>query len=355
MRILFVAPYPIGQAPSQRFRFEQYFTLLQQQGIRFDTAPFWSAAAWSILYQKGRLFKKALFLLFSFLKRPFIVIKAIRYDFIFIHREAAPIGPPVLEWILTKVLRKKVIFDFDDAIWLPNTSDSNRMVSWLKNHGKTAKLCQWSYVVSAGNSFLAQYAKRVNDNVVVNPTTIDLKHHNQLKKHVSKDMVTIGWTGSHSTNRYLRMVVPVLKQILEQFGCRIVIISDQDPHLLLKGYNFIRWNKQEEIDQLLQLDIGIMPLHDSDWEKGKCGFKALQYMSLGIPTVASPVGVNRQIIDDSKNGFLCSSEEEWINKLSALIKSKTLRVNMGKAGRKTVEDRYSTKANVSTFLSLFAK
>lgn len=358
MRILFVVPYPNGAAPSQRFRFEQYFNFLKEKGHMYHIAPFWSARAWNVLYSKGNIFKKAIYFVFSLLKRCLLPFKSMPYHYIFIHREAAPLGPPVLEWILAKILRKKIIYDFDDAIWLPNTSKENSIIGFLKFHNKTASICKWSYKVSVGNSYLADYASQYinKKSIVINPTTLDLKHHhNRIKNHTAKNTITIGWTGTHSTNKYLELLVPSLQKLEHQFDIRILVISNQNPHLLLKCFDFIKWNKQTEIDQLLQFDIGIMPLKNSPWELGKCGFKALQYMALGIPAVASAVGVNNQIIEDGKTGFLCTSTDEWEASLSALIKSEELRANIGNAAHKSVNSHYSVSSNRDNFLSLFTK
>ena len=166
--------------------------------------------------------------------------------------------------------------------------------------------------------------------------------------------MVIGWTGSHSTLKYLHAIEPVLQKLENQFPfISFLIIADQPPPLHLARLTFIKWNPQTEIADLLKMDIGIMPLPDDEWSKGKCGFKALQYMALEIPSVVSPVGVNTFIINNESEGFLCRSNEEWLLALEKLIIDKNLRIKLGKAGRKKVVEHYSVSSNTSNFLSLF--
>src|SRR5215211_60185 len=173
-KILFLLPYPLNQAPSQRFRVEAYFPLLAEQQLSFDTNEFLDEAAWKILYKKGATLKKVWAIFGGYIKRLALVLFSVgRYEYIFIHREAAPLGPPIFEWWLAKVQRKKIIYDFDDAIWIPNVSESNRIVSFLKCFWKVKWICRWSHKISAGNDFLSHYSSRFNTNVVLNPTCVD--------------------------------------------------------------------------------------------------------------------------------------------------------------------------------------
>jgi glycosyltransferase involved in cell wall biosynthesis len=367
MKVLFLFPYPLGKSPSQRFRFEQYLENLNDAGIESDLAPFWSLNAWSDLYQPGRYLKKAFGLIRGIVGRFLVLFRLSRYHFVFIHREALPLGPAVFEWFVSRVFRKKIIYDFDDSIWLPNTSKENRMVASFKSHSKVKSICRWSYKVSCGNLYLATFAKQFNASVIINPSTIDTQNlHNPALYKVfpkesgalrtqSGETITVGWTGTHSTLKYVDSLVPVLQRLESTYPhFRLVVIANKKPSLALQSLTFIPWSKDREMEDLLQLDIGIMPLSDDIWSRGKCGVKALQYMALGIPAVASPVGVNTEIIDHGVNGFLCTTEEEWLTCLKSLIDHPALRLQMGERGKKKVIDHYSVLSNTSTFLSLFA-
>ena len=355
MKILFLVPYPTGNAPSQRFRFEQYFDLLSKHNIEYTISSFWTSRAWRILYRPGFYFEKLGWLLVGFFIRWVDVARCLSFDLIFIHRECTPIGPPVCEFFIARILRKKIIYDFDDAIWLPNTSTENKIARWVKFHNKVKSICRWSYRVSCGNEWLAEFARHFNPTVIVNPTTIDsARHHNPdlWESKNKKERIIIGWTGTHSTIFYLKEIEHILNEVEKKYPVKIQIISNKNPNLNLKSSEYISWNKENEVEQLLQFDIGIMPLTDDDWAMGKCGFKALQYMALEIPCIASPVGVNSSIIQNNVNGFLCSSDQEWLQAFDILISNPAIRNNFGTEARKHVSKNYSVVSNSTNFLSL---
>jgi glycosyltransferase involved in cell wall biosynthesis len=358
-KILFLTPYPHNEAPSQRFRFEQYIGLLEDHGYQVYVQSFFRAGKWQIFYQKkANSFKKALELIRGFLKRGQAFYLARHFEYVFIHREAAPVGPPIIEWCLRKVLRKKIIYDFDDAIWLTDRKDEPQILSLIKWRTKVPLICRWSYKVSCGNEYLMQFALRFNQRAVLNPTTIDTVNVHNLDKH-SKRMsgagtLTIGWTGSHSTLRYLDFLVPVLQTIQAKYPqTDFLVIADRAPEIPLSRMRFVPWNASTEVADLLGIDIGIMPLDDDDWSRGKCGLKGLQYMALAIPTVMSPVGVNTSIISHGENGLLATSAQEWSDQLSELIEKPALRKKLGDQGRITVEKHFSVESNTQVFLNLF--
>jgi glycosyltransferase involved in cell wall biosynthesis len=352
-KVLFIVPYPTGIAPSQRFRFEQYFDILKENHFQFDIESFWSEKSWSLLYQQNHVMGKAMALIHGFLKRFVLLFKTHGYQVVFIHREALPLGPPIIEYVISKILKKRIIYDFDDAIWLPNTSEQNSLVRKLKYHRKIKYICKWSWKVSCGNDFLADFAKKFNPRVYINPTTIDTSYHKPKIKSSSNQQIVIGWTGTHSTTKYLTPLVSILKELGYKYSIKILIISDQKPDWDFSNYDFIKWNKEKEIEQLDSIDIGIMPLDDSVWEKGKCGFKALQYMAMKKPAIVSNVGENKNMIDQGVNAFLCDNSEDWLRYLTDLISSESLRKSIGEEGRKKVIESYSVVSNTDLFLSLF--
>ncbi|MDX2189509.1 MAG: glycosyltransferase [Bacteroidota bacterium] len=353
LSIYFIVPYPFGEAPSQRFRFEQYFDVLIEQNIKFKTSSFYSINSWKILYKRSYYLQKVWYVILGFLKRIIDLVNCHSADYVFIHREVTPIGPPLFEWMIAKVLKKKIIFDFDDAIWLPNTSNENKWIAKLKFHSKTGMICKWAYKISAGNTYLAAYAQQFNENVIVNPTTI-ATHLQQLKseKKPSSNKVIIGWTGTHSTLKYLYEIEDFLKKLSDNKSTIINVIANKKPTFDFP-FEFKYWNKTTEIDDLLKIDIGIMPLTDNEWSKGKCGFKALQFMSLGIPVIASSVGVNNQIISHGINGFLVSKILDWEIVVNQLITNKELRQSIGKNAKIYIETHFSSNSNKQNFLSLF--
>ncbi len=352
-------PYPLGSAPGQRFRFEQYLSYLRIAPFEYKLKSFYDSKTNGILYQKGHNFQKIVGVISGFLKRVLLLPSVLQYDYIFIFREAAPLGPPIFEWLIAKVFRRKIIYDFDDAIWLPNTSEENSWVARLKWHGKVASICRWSYKVSCGNQFLCDFAAQYNAQVVLMPTTIDTEnlHHPGLaatKQEQTLGNLTIGWTGTHSTLPYLGQVVAVLQELEQSHQFTFLVIANKMPDLPLRSFRFIPWNKSTEIDDLLQFDIGLMPLTEDAWSKGKCGFKALQYMALEIPALVSPVGVNADIVAHEIDGFHCRTAQDWKKHLITLLENPVLRRQMGEKGRIKVEEKFSVKANCSRFLRLFS-
>ena len=354
VKVVFLVPYPLKEAPSQRFRFEQYFDVLEENQIEYRVSSFIDENTWGILYKPGHYFQKVKGILKGFLMRKIELLRIPFCDYVFIHREASPIGPPFVEFFVTKLFRKRIIYDFDDAIWLENTSDNNKMVASFKCHWKVAYICRWAYKVSCGNAYLAEYARQFNANVVINPTTIDTEHLHNRSIDYSSEKPVIGWTGTHSTIGYLDAIIPVLSELEDELEFKFIIISNREPAFQLKSIQYIPWNKETEIEDLLKINIGIMPLEDDIWAKGKCGFKGLQYMSLGIATIMSQVGVNADIVMHGVNGLLASSREEWKASLRDLILNNPKRKQLGIQGQKTIEERYSVKSNRKRFIDLFS-
>jgi len=355
MKILFIIPYPLGEVPSQRFRFEQYFASLKGHGIHYEVKPFFRSEEWLAFKKSGSKLTKLLILIRALMHRFAHVVYAKNFDCVFVHREATPIGPPWAEWIIARVFRTKMIYDFDDAIWTTDQESESDLERFLRYRSKVRLICSWSYRVSCGNSYLAAYASRYNSRVTINPTTIDTEtwHNPDLHTKKSSTQLTIGWTGSRSTTKYVQNLLPVFEELKKRIGdIRFLIIADCPPDFGRHLIEFKEWTVKREIQDLMEIDIGVMPLPDDEWTRGKCGFKLLQYMALGIPAVASPVGVNAELIDGS-NGYLASNGKQWIQALEQLITDSNLRKDLGQRGRQTVREHYSVDSNLDNFLALF--
>jgi glycosyltransferase involved in cell wall biosynthesis len=353
-KVLLLLPYPLHTAPSQRFRIEAYFPLMQQHGIVIKAQPFFNEKAWSRLYKPGYFISKSLDVGKGFIKRLWAVIFLVhKYDFVLVHREASPIGPPIFEWIVTKIWRKKLVFDFDDAIWIPAISEQNKIANSIKCFWKTKWICKWAYKVTAGNNYLANYASQFNANVTILPTVVDTQNRYRTLVNQSIHKPAIGWTGSHSTMKYLDLIIPVLKQLEKEKEFDFYVISNKEPEFQLQSLKFIKWTEETEIEDLSKINIGLMPLESDRWSEGKCGFKIIQYLALGIPALATPVGVNKNIIDDHINGFLCYDQESWYNSISLLLEEEHIRNQMGKKGREKIAREFSIQANADLFLGLF--
>jgi len=340
-RLLYIAPHRPGRSPGQRFRFEQFADYLTEKGFQITNSYVINHWDDKIFYQKGKYLFKVWIGIKAFFIRLRDVMRADNFDIILVYREAHFIGSTFFEKRFSKS-KAKLVYDFDDAIWLNDTSAGNSNLSWLKKPEKTGDIIGMSDLVIAGNSYLADYAHIFSQNVLIIPTTINTQYHRQENTEV-RNSVCIGWTGSSTTLKHFELAVPFLIKLKETFKEKLTfkVIVDVDyfqPDLNLRS---TKWTKESEIAELESIDIGIMPLPDDQWSRGKCGFKGIQYMALGKPTVMSPVGVNVDIIVEGVNGYLADSESQWFEKLSLLIESPELRNRIGKSGVVTVEEKYS--------------
>ncbi len=352
-KVLFIANHRLDRSPGQRFRFEQYLGFLEENGYECTLSYIISEKDDRILYNKGFYLQKAIIAIKSWWKRLNDLKRANEFDIIFIYREALLTASTKFEKAFSKS-SAKVIFDFDDAIWLPNVSSSNKSLQKLKKPSKVNSIISYADLVFAGNNYLAEYARKYNSEVVVIPTTIDTNYHVPKSKE-NQDKVVIGWTGTQTTLKYLEILEPVFKELKDIYKEKVAfqIICDHQWESNLVDVEFVEWQKENEIAQLQEFDIGVMPLIDDAWSRGKCGFKGLQYMALGIPAILSPVGVNKEIINDGENGFLANTNDEWKSILEKLIKDKELRVSIGNKARKTILDKYSVEAIKNSYLNYF--
>lgn len=343
-----------GRSPGQRFRCEQYVPFLEEAGYRIQWNNLLDAAEDKLFYSTGNWWAKALLIVRKHIQRWRQVQQVRKGDIIFIYREAFMLWHVWFEQLL-KRRGARIIFDFDDAIWLRDVSEGNRKVGFLKRPAKTADICRLSDVVIVGNDYLADYARQYAANVQVVPTTIDTDYHKPISVEQDKPGICIGWTGSDTTQKHFDAIVPVLEKVMQLYGDRVYfkVITNRPvayPSLKLEA---TLWNKEAEVTQLAEIDIGIMPLPDDEWSRGKCGFKLLQYMAMGKPVVASPVGVNTDILEHHHNGYLPSTTEEWVDRLSALIDDAQLRHLLGSRGRQKVVEEYSVQSQKEKYVNQF--
>jgi glycosyltransferase involved in cell wall biosynthesis len=352
MRVLAVVPSTYDTSPGQRFRIEQWEPILREGGVDIAYAPFETAELRAVLYQGGQVLKKVSAVTKNMRRRRDEFADLSGYDLIYIFREAALLGPP---WFERKIARSgvPVVFDFDDAVFVSYKSPSNGYLSYLKFPGKTAEICKLAAHVMAGNDYLADYARQYNEKVSIIPTTIDTDKYRLVERRDGPEILTIGWSGSFSTIQHLDTIRDVLQELAktEKFHLRVIGTPSYD----LPGVDVeaIQWRSETEIEDLAKIDIGLMPLPDENWTRGKCALKALQYMALGIPATCSPVGVNSTIIKDGENGFLADGKAAWVDKIKLLLHSAETRRRVGAAGRRTVEDGYSAKAIAPRVLEIF--
>jgi glycosyltransferase involved in cell wall biosynthesis len=343
VRTLVLTPSLYDSAPGARFRIEQWARYLQPDGYEFTFVPFEDRQLHDCLYRPGFELRKAWLLCKAFFRRIAESIKVSRYDVVFLHREASVIGPALIERLIA-MCRVPLVYDFDDPVWMPYRSPVNHRFAALKFPAKTAAICRLSNHVIAGNRFLGQYASRYSASVSIVPSTVDLHRYGKRRRRENPNLVTLGWTGSHSTLPFLEALAPVLRRLAAERAFRLVVISHMDS-LKIPGLNVEiearRWSADKEAADLADIDIGLAPFPDAGWTPLRCHGKVLQYMASAIPAIASPIGIIPEYIDDGVTGYLAASEADWLQKLIRLIDDAGLRECIGTAGRTVVQSRYS--------------
>lgn len=346
----FLVPYPKGCAGGQRFRFEQWVSQLPEGAVDADVRPLFGRRAYARLYESGGSARKAAQVGAALARRAVQAHLAKKADVVYIFRGAFVLGPPVFESLLEQ--RVPVVYDFDDAIWLRATSEANALASRFKRPEGVGRIIRGAAATIAGNNFLATYARQFSDRVHVIPTTLDTDVYRPQERN-PHDLVRIGWSGSHTTSAHLRSIEGALRRMLDELPVELVVTGD--PRFSLPGAPRVTvkpWQADTELAEVGNFDIGLMPLPDDEWSRGKCGFKALLYMSLGVAPVVSPVGVNTDIVADGVNGLLADGDDAWVAAVARLVGDPALRARLGTVARQTVVDRYSGQRWAPRFLEV---
>lgn len=356
LRMLALSPVP-EEGAGCRFRISQYQPALEAAGFEVTLSPFYTPEFFDLVYQQGQYARKARLFLRRVLDRLRTVIthrtNGHPHDAIYIYREALPIGPPVIETLVSLTPNVAVIYDFDDAIYLPNTSEANRLISALKWPLKVPSIIRRADAMIAGNEYLASYARPYNPYVAVVPTCVDTdkfvpRSHLDLAPPASRfpRVPVIGWIGTPTTAPYLHVLEPILQELARSHRFLFRVCGAGEPvRMPAVRVENIPWTLDQEVALFSGCDIGVYPLTDDEWARGKCGFKAIQFMACGVPLVASALGVNREIISDGVNGFLAVTPADWIDRLGRLLRDASLRASLGRAGRRTIEAHYSLTVN----------
>ena len=314
MNVLFVTQ-TTELGPASRYRVHQFLPALQQAGVHCEVSPAIGDGEYTGYFEGSKLAKMR-YLPVIYSRRRRDVNRFKEFDVIYIQKQFFPLDWP--HWSFPR----RLVYDIDDAVFGPATE----------------RLLRASALVFAGNEFLAEYARRFARNVMVIPTVVDTERFRPVSARAAQDGGALGWIGSRTTTiKYLEMLRPLF---VEPSGYRVKVVSSHLPGFPCK---FVRWSLESEVEQMQSMDIGLAPLADTPWERGKCGLKTLQYMACGIPVIASPVGVQRMLIERSGAGLLAASLEEWDEKIHWLIEHPDERRAMGARGRKFVEENYSLR------------
>lgn len=265
------------------------------------------------------------------------------YDILYFNKSAHPTTYMLLK--LAKFLGKKVILDVDDAEFLNSI--------WFEKFFKESDL------VVAGSHFVLEHGKKANPNAVIIPTSVNPDDYPKKQSYITKDKIIIGWIGTSGNTKYLSIVKKSLKKVSKKYNIELRIITDfnEKTYDEFEGIdvNKIQWNVHTASSELKNFDLGIMPLFDTDWERGKCSFKAIEYMASGVPVVLSGIGENNYVVKDGETGFIANTEEDWTEKIELLIKSESLRKTFAKNGLKTIEENYNIKKQSEKLNELIQK
>ena len=342
MKVLLLSKYP-RMGASSRLRSLQYLPSLADEGIEVTVSSLFDDEYLTELYTKGRRSKVRSLKLY--LKRLFVLLTVFRYDLIWIEKELFPYCPAVFERLLV-FFGVKYVVDYDDAVFHNYDLAGNVLVRKALGRKIDVVMARAACVV-AGNQYLADRACKAGaTRVEVIPTVVDCNRYAQSSEPVSGQLI-IGWIGSPTTQRYVVDIRDALKSVCDKVGASLMLVgatADVLDQFADIPVHIVPWSEPSEAAVIARMDVGIMPLVDGPWEKGKCGYKLIQYMASGVPVVASPVGVNVEIVMESGAGYLASTPNEWEKALLALLGSEKSRQRSGNAGRVAVEETYSMQA-----------
>jgi glycosyltransferase involved in cell wall biosynthesis len=348
MKVLAFASYPV-EAAATRYRLQQFVKPLADRGITLTIKPFLDAKGFHSLYQRRALASTGLGLLKAAGKRVADVVATRNADVVLVQREAMIFGPPVVEWLANRVARCPLVLDLDDATYVPYTSPTyGKFGKALKWFNKTDDLIRWASVVTCGNRAIAEYVESKGATARVIPTVVDTDVFVPRDSLPAADApVVLGWIGTHSTFPYLQAIFPVLQDLAKTHPFKLKIVGAGTSTVKLNGVEVenLDWKLEREVADFQSFDVGLYPidpaLYAAQWAAGKSGFKAIQYMSIGIPFVAAPVGAMAEIGEAGVTHFPAINSEEWSRTLRLLLADAQLRTKMGAAGRRHAVENYS--------------
>ncbi len=339
MNVLGLSSYPV-EAAATRYRLKQFVGPLANRGITLTVRPFLDSQVFGSLYQRHALPYTAVGLVKSGLRRLKDLWLLSHADAVLVQREAMLFGPPLIEWLAVRVFRRPMVLDLDDATYIPYTSPTfGKLGKAFKWFSKTDDLIRWASLVTCGNSAIAEYVTSKGAKARIIPTVVDTDvFHPDPHGRQDEDLV-LGWIGTHSTFPYLESTFSVLGELARNHRFRLKIVGAGKDEVRIPGVEIenLEWKLDREVRDFQSLDIGLYPidpgLYASQWAAGKSGFKAIQYMAVGIPFVATPVGAVTEIGKEGSTHYCAMTPDEWRSALSILIANREGRKQMGAAGR----------------------
>jgi glycosyltransferase involved in cell wall biosynthesis len=353
-KILVLCPYPFDRAAGQRLKYEQYFSSWRKEGFSITISNFFDNGTWDVLYTKKGFIKRVLGSVFGYFRRLRDLSVASQYDVIYIFMWGTPIGLPLYE-ILLKKLNKRIIYDYDDSVFLKKKV-SYSFRNLIKSPLKSRYLIKNAEAVILSSPSNLNYSINLNkhNNATYIPCSVNTDRFKNIDVFKDKK-ITIGWTGTFSSIKYLELLTPIFYELKKRLDFKLILITNFDYFLPDIDLEVISWSKEKEIEDLNRIQIGLYPLIEDEWALGKGGLKVIQYMAAEIPSVATNFGTAKDIIIDGHSGFLVSSNSDWVEKICELARNPLLRKEIGKNGRKIIENRFSLNANKKKYLDILNK
>lgn len=339
MKVLALVPYQLDFCAGQRFRIELWAKELAKRGIEVEYLSFTNEDLTTVLHKRGNVVKKGSMILSAFVRQLKNAVKSEKPDLIFVYREAAIIGPAIIENIVRR-WRVPMVYDLDEPLFIPLRSAANGNFTRLRFVSKVNKLFEMSDSVFAACRALADYAKKYNDNVHIVPMTVDTERYKPLENKKTNKKPIVAWVGTRTNQPNVALAVPALRKLREEIDFTLRIIADDPVEYEGLDVEFIEWSYKTEPGFLQESDIGIVPVETSDWGPYKFFFKTIQYMSAGLPVIGSALGSNLENIEAGKNGFLAKTEKDWYEHVKTLLENAELRRAFGAEGRKIVLERF---------------
>jgi glycosyltransferase involved in cell wall biosynthesis len=335
MRVLGLASYPV-EAAATRYRLEQFVAPLAERGIELTIKPFLDSSLFASLYQRNRMVPNAAGLFRAAVGRLGDIVRAREFDLLLVQREAMLFGPPLVERLSMLLGNCPMVLDLDDATYVSYTSPTyGKLASRLKWFGKTDQLIKYSALVTCGNNSIAQHVTTMGKQASVIPTVVDLDKFQPTPLKTDNGVPVLGWVGTHSTFPYLESIFPVLQELARTRRFRLKIVGASVEQIALEGIEVenLKWSLEREIADFQSFDIGLYPMVADEWSSGKSGFKAIQYMAVGIPYVVTPVAACAEIGIPGETHLAASTPEQWYSALENLLDDWDVRRLMGRAGR----------------------
>jgi glycosyltransferase involved in cell wall biosynthesis len=351
MRVLALIPSQIGHSPGQRGSIELWDEVLREAGIELVFAPFETERLRQILYTSGNQVGKVFETVRGYLSRLGLLRGLDAYDAVFVYREAALLGPAVIERLVAR--EKPIIYQLDDPLFIPYRSPSNGYLSYLKFFGKVKRIIEMSKVVMVNSTAIREYAAQFNSNIWQVPSVVDTREFDYRPFPADFSRPCIGWSGSPTTIKNIKLVERPLQEISAADICDIHFIGGTDFDLTGVRHTSQLWRRETEADDLRRIQIGLVPLPNNAWNPHKFIMKTAQYMALGIVPVGTPMASNTEVIRHGENGFLAATDGEWVEYLTILAKDSTLRSRMSSEAAADAVAKYSLEANREKIVSAF--